>query len=546
MRVIWHSELNSKINKMFSVQQIPFSTSGVLNKLVEDYLNKTENTKTLYEHFPDLSGFKNILKQNTYSQLNRKGLYETIKTQSTLVKNTSHQSIQNIELLSQPNTYTVTTGHQLCLFTGPLYFIYKILTTIKLAENLKKEFPENNFVPVYWMAGEDHDFEEINHLHVFGKKIEWHTEQKGAVGNFKTENFNAVLEELKLIFGNTEPAQQLLHIFENSYLQHDKLNLATRALTNELFGKYGLVIVDGQDDYFKKQFITFFKKDIFENLSYHSCKQTIEFLEKNNYSVQVNPREINCFYLNENARNRIELKDGYYHLVGTETKFTKEELNQIIDSNPEKISPNVVLRPLYQQCILPNLAYVGGPGELAYWLEYKKMFEDYKIQLPVIVPRNFITVIEKTQKNKIEKLQLEPEDFFKTEKEIIDAFQIKHNSVFDVSIYKEKLNKVYAEIEPEINLVDKSLISSLQAELQKSLNGLSIIEGKANKALKQKSETEINQIKTIKQKLFPANIPQERFDNFSNYVIKYGFTFIDEVKEKINVFEFNQKLIIED
>ncbi len=206
---------------MFSVQKIPFSTSGVLNKLVEDYLNKTENTQTLYEHFPDLIGFKNILKQNAYSNLNRNILYETVNTQSGLVKNTSQQSLQNIELLNQANTYTVTTGHQLCLFTGPLYFIYKILTTLKLAENLKTEFPEYNFVPVYWMAGEDHDFEEINHLHVFGKKIEWHTEQKGAVGNFKTENFNAVFEELKLIFGNSEPAQQLLHLFEQSYLQYN-------------------------------------------------------------------------------------------------------------------------------------------------------------------------------------------------------------------------------------------------------------------------------------------------------------------------------------
>jgi bacillithiol biosynthesis cysteine-adding enzyme BshC len=529
---------------MFKVTKISNKVSGSLNNLVEDYLNKKESTFNLFEHYPDLEGFQQIIKNNLYQNFNRSELYNIVLKQNNLSKNVTTSTIQNIELLKFKNTYTITTGHQLCLFTGPLYFLYKIITTVNLAEELKIKFPENNFVPVYWMAGEDHDFEEINHFHVFGKKIEWLSEQKGAVGEFKTESLLKTFEEIKIVLGTGENALALIELFESAYLKHSNLKDATRYLVNHLFASYGLVTVDGNDIDFKKQFTGFFEKDIFENESFKSLDKTIQYLTDCSYPIQVNPRPINCFYLGENARNRIEEKEGQYHLIGTDTQFSASELKELIIKHPEKISPNVVLRPLYQQHILPNIAYVGGPGELAYWLEYKEMFKNFNLQFPILMPRNFITVIDAPLRNKIEKLLFKSEDFFKPEPEIIENFQIKNNAVFELE-EKEKLNLIYSEISNKVGLIDKSLIGNVQAELQKSLNGLNLLENKVNKAFKQKSETEINQIKNIKQKMFPSNVPQERFENFSTYYLKFGFTFIDAVKDSIEPFDFSHKILTE-
>src|SRR5690606_31940934 len=167
--------------------------------------------------------------------------------QSESVKNTSEFSIKNIELLKSEKTFTVTTGHQLCLFTGPSYFIYKIISTINLAEELKKEFPVYDFVPVYWAASEDHDFEEINHFHLFGKKLEWKSEQSGAVGNFKTKKLETLLPALEEALGKSKNSDYLISLFKNAYLQHQNLADATRFIVNELFGEYGLVTIDGND-----------------------------------------------------------------------------------------------------------------------------------------------------------------------------------------------------------------------------------------------------------------------------------------------------------
>jgi uncharacterized protein YllA (UPF0747 family) len=206
----------------------------------------------------------------------------------------------------------------------------------------------------------------------------------------------------------------------------------------------------------------------------------------------------------------------------------------------------VTLRPVYQQAILPNIAYVGGPGELAYWLEYKAMFDELNLLFPILVPRNFLLVVDKPTKNKISKLNFTETDFFKAEQELINEFQVKANAVFEYSGEKEKLNAFYKDFTEKISSVDKTLAGSVSAELQKALNGLDMLGGKANKALKQKSETEINQIKTIRQKLFPSGVPQERHENFSSFYLKYGKDFFETLKQNIRPFSYSQGILTEE
>lgn len=543
MPAIWPSEANCN---MFRARNISLSQAGVLNPLVADYLSQNEELKKFYSYFPDKAGFEKAIAENPYKNFNGPLLSETLKKQAASVKNTSAETLASIDKLKEKNVYTVTTGHQLCLFTGPLYFIYKILSAVNLAEELGKLFPGSKFVPAYWMAGEDHDFEEINHFYVYGKKVEWPSAQTGAVGDFKTEGLAVVLNSFKEVIGTSTNANELTTLFEAAYLNHSTLKEATRFLVNALFGKYGVVTVDGNESAFKAQFKDAFKKDIFDSIPFSQANSSIEKLKSLNYTVQVNPREINCFYMEPGLRARIE-KDGEdFKIMGTSLSFSKEEMNTLVEERPEKISPNVVMRPVYQQQVLPNIAYVGGPGELAYWLEYKALFESMGTFFPVLVPRGFISVVEKNVAGKIEKLKLNAEDFFIEENELIRKFQKNNDNLFELGSEQNKIEELFSGIKEKINAVDKTLVASAGAEEQKAIKSLEMIVQKANKALKQKSDTEINQIKNVRQKLVPNGTPQERYDNFSSFYVSKGPDFISAIKSHIRPLDLSYTVLTEE
>ncbi len=531
---------------MLSKQILPHKKE-LLNALLYDYLSQKKELSGLYDFFPEKNGFKNAIASIAKTKCNRDVLVSELIEQNKKVKNTSASSEKNVQLLLKENTYTITTGHQLCLFTGPLYFVYKIFSTINLSEKLKEEFSDCNFVPVYWMATEDHDFAEVDHFNVFGKEIKWETEQKGAVGNFNTTGLSDISNKLKEILGNSGHAQFLADLFENAYLKHENFADATRFLVNELFGAYGLVVVDGNSKKLKETFIPVFEKDIFENTPNKKVSESISKLKELKYEPQVNPREINCFYLENNLRARIEKQGDNYSLVGTDKKFTKTELQQIVRTSPERISPNVVLRPCYQQFILPNLAYVGGPGELAYWLEYKAMFDELGLFFPVLIPRHSITVIDSGTKQKISKLGLTADDFTESEEQLIKKYLAKNSETKELSSYRAEIEKLFGKLNEEAASTDKTLSAAVEAEKQKVLNSISNIESKINKAIKQRSETELNQIKSVKSRLYPAETQQERFDNFSTFYSKWGNEFLDLLKSNLKYdLENLNRIVIEE
>lgn len=518
---------------MLVKQSLPLNKTQLTN-LVYDYVLNNEKTTAFFNYYPDINGFKKLFSSpDLFKQLSRKTLVSELKLQALSVNNTTEHSLKNIDLLNTETTFTVTTGHQLCLFTGPLYFIYKIFSVINLCETLKKQFPDKNFVPVYWMASEDHDFEEINHFSVFGKKITWATNQSGAVGGFETKGLNELFQSIKTIFGNTPQAEELVLLFEKAYLKHNNLSDATRYLVNELFGQYGLVVADGHSAQLKNLFKDYFKKDIFEQVPYKKVSETIAALTKSGYEPQVNPREINIFYIEQGIRSRIEKEGDSYTVLGTDKVFSKQQMNNLIEDVPEKISPNVVLRPCYQQVILPNIAYVGGPGELAYWLEYKTMFNTLNITYPLLVLRKMLTVVELNQVQKLEKLGFVPEDIFKAEQDLIKNYLKDENSGFNSDMYSKKIEDMFSEIRDELIKADKTLAGFVEAEKQKALNSLLAIEAKLKKSLKQKSENEINQIKNLKNKFYPGGLPQERVENFATYYLRWGKEFLVFLKQNL-------------
>lgn len=531
----------------FTKQTLPLSKTKLFSSLFEDYIAHSENTKPFFESHIYKTDIESYLKKHGFENVNRTVLVKALEHQAGLAKNTSPQTLKHISLLKDANTFTVTTGHQLCLFTGPLYFIYKIISAINLCETLGQHFPGKRFVPVYWMASEDHDFEEINHVNVFGKKVTWNSHQKGSVGEFSTEGLQEVIDELKTILGESENAKDLIQLFEKAYLKHANLADATRYLVNELFGEYGLITLDGNDKELKQLFKEELKQDAFENKPFKLVNESIEALTKN-YNAQVNPREINLFYKEKGLRERVEKQGNDFVVLNTTIRFTEPELKNLIESNPEKLSPNVVLRPLYQQKILPNVAYVGGPGELAYWLEYKNMFKEFKIAFPILMPRQFVSIIDKGTQNKIGKLNLNTDAIFKEGDELVKQFIKTQHEDVHLETIKQELARLYSSVAETVGAIDKTLVATTEAEKQKAVNGIATLEQKINRALKQKSETDVNQIWSIKGKLFPNTIPQERYDNLSVFYSKYGKEFIRQLSTHLayNLNDFEYTVLVEE
>lgn len=511
----------------YKSQTTSLESTGQFSKLMLDFVSKNEKTKLLYDfHFSNFV-VNEYLKANSFAHVDRNLLVEELIKQNSSIS-ISDLTKQNIELLRSNNTFTVTTGHQLCLFTGPLFFIYKILTVINFCEELNKKHADKNFVPVYWMANEDHDFEEVNHAYLFGKKLAWQTEQKGKVGDFKLNEIAPALEELKTILGTSDRAVELYTKIESFY-KSSNLATATRLLVNELFGNYGLVILDADNKELKKQFITEFKKDIFENTAIKTVSETNNYLTENGYSVQVNPREINVFYTDTNLRERIELRGDKYCVNNTSIEFSKTELEQKLESETEIFSPNVILRPMYQQKIMPNIAYVGGPGEIVYWLQYKKMFEAFDLPYPLLQPRNFAMVIDKGSQGKLQKLNFEFLDLFESIETLTKKLISSEAEEIELSAEKNELNTLFEKIKTTAGQIDKTLEGTVAAELQKTLKGIEMIEQKIIRSIKAKNETAINQIKTLKNKFFPENNIQERHDNLSSFYLN-NKDFIEDIK----------------
>jgi bacillithiol biosynthesis cysteine-adding enzyme BshC len=304
------------------------------------------------------------------------------------------------------------------------------------------------------------------------------------------------------------------------------------------------VLLDGNDSRLKKEFSEIIKDDIFNNTNYKLVNQTISELEKEGVKAQVNPREINCFYMTDNLRERIVFVDLKYKVQNTRIEFTKDELLTELKNNPEHFSPNVVLRPVYQQMILPNLAYVGGPAEIVYWFEYKRMFNYYKINFPVLIPRNFAMLTDEKYNQQIQKLGFTISDIFKNTDVLIKELVNKNaSSELSMKIQEEKLSDLFNEISAKATAIDSTLKGNVEAEFQKALNAIKSIESKLLRAEKQKQETNINQLRKLKDKFFPEGALQERYENFAPYYLKSGKQLIADLKEQFNPLEFEMMIL---
>jgi bacillithiol biosynthesis cysteine-adding enzyme BshC len=522
---------------------ISYQKSGYFSKLIVDYLDEKLELNNFYNRFPNIENFGNQIKEKeiNYPFENRNVLVTALKKQYEKFE-ISASTKENIELLCNKKTFTVTTGHQLNLFTGPLYFLYKIVSTINLCNELKQKYPENNFVPVYWMATEDHDFEEINYFNFKNVKIKWEKESQGPVGRLSTTGLKDILEVFETDLGIGNNADYLKTLFKKSYLEHKNLSDATRYLANELFGNKGLVILDADDVSLKQLFIPFAKEELLHQTSFKKVSETNTLLS--DYAIQVNPREINLFYIDENLRERILFENNQYKINNTKLIFSQSEIIALLEKSPEKFSPNVILRPLYEEVILPNLCYIGGGGEIAYWLQLKSNFEENKVTFPIVLVRNSVVLATEKQIQKADKLKLSWSDLFSNQQELFNKKTQEFSKLnLDFTVQKETVKNQFAALNHIAAQTDKSFIGAVKAQEAKQIKGLENLEKRLLKAEKRVHADQLERIIQLQNELFPNQGLQERRANFSEFYVDYGKGFMQQLFSALKPLEPNFTII---
>jgi bacillithiol biosynthesis cysteine-adding enzyme BshC len=526
---------------------IPMASTGLIPSITKDYLEQKEALKPFYKYVPNIESFAEVVENKHFTLENRNVLVNALLKQyqnAEIALGENDATYLNTLSLKNTNTFTVTTGHQLALFTGPLYFIYKIATIINLANQLKTKYPQQNFVPVFWMASEDHDFEEISSIYMFGKEIKWEKETHSKpVGHIDNEGIEALIEQLIPVLGERDKAKKWIKLLQESFLTNNNFSIGTRKLVHELFKNQGLVIIDADDKALKTLLKPVMVSDIFEQSSFKAIQNTNKELSKN-YKLQINGREVNFFYLHpEFGRRLIKFENNQYKLNETEVVFTADELKIEVENFPERFSPNVVLRPVYQELILPNLAYIGGPAEVAYWLQLQQVFETHQVPFPVIMQRNSYLLIGKSTKDKIEKMGLTIADMLLADADLTDKYLQKHSA----TSFMENANQVDALLQQmmdEVKNIDPHTGKELlqyKLETKKTL----IVHFKTyKKAREQKQEDNIVKLLKLKERVFPNGTFQERIENVMMHDINIFEDLIAKVLENANAFS-NDLIVME-
>lgn len=490
--------------------RVDLKKTGQFSPFFLDYIEGKDALRPFYTHVPAIESFQEALSAKKFSLEKRNCLVEVLENQyEGLVL---HEAVQqNFTALREETTFTVTTGHQLNLFTGPLYFIYKLISVINLAKKLQAQYPAYRFVPVYWMATEDHDFPEINYFKLDGITHRWETDQKGAVGDFALDaSFQTFLKSLPFA-----PA-----LFKEAYASSATLSQAVRHYVNELFGTHGLVVVDGHDARLKREFVDVMRSDLFDHRPYQAATAGTQALADQGYAGQVFPREINLFYLDKGLRERIVQEGDDFVVLNTPFRFSKAAISKLLEEHPERFSPNVILRPLYQEQILPNLAYIGGPAEVVYWLQLKGVFDAFKTPFPVLLPRNFALVLDGAASKKRAQLGWEVEALFQNFDAWKKAFvQASSAHDFSLSAAKEAMNTLFDGLASQAIGTDAGLQQAFAAGKVRSEKILSQMGTKLRKAEERKLQVDLDRAQALFRYVAPGGSPQERVVNFMQFYL---------------------------
>ena len=514
---------------------LSYAETGAFSALLTDYLAEKPALAPFYHRWPSLENFAVQIeeKRAAYTPEARKRLVTALRDQYGLAPEPEPAIEASLLLLGEPTTFTVTTGHQLNLFTGPLYFIYKIVSAIKLARQLKAAYPQYDFVPVYWMATEDHDFAEINHFSLFGKTYAWDAAHPGGpVGRLPLDG---LAEQLLSQLPPEVPAA-----FHRAYTTSKNLAEATRKLADARFGEIGLVTLDADRPGLKQALVPLLERELTGQVSNAAVQATNARLTAAGYKPQVFSRPINLFFITDGGkRERLEPDAGGADCVEVTVRNTarchsQAELLALARAHPEHFSPNVVLRPVYQELLLPNLAYIGGAAEVAYWFQLKDVFAAFEVPMPIVLPRNSAEYISRANAGKLTKLGLTAHEMFRPlpalRKQVGAALGQEEISL---QTQQQALAAAFQQVQDVAQRLDPTLVKTVAAEAQKAAAGLAGLEKRLSKAAETKHETAFTQLAALKEKLFPNGGLQERSENVLSILINNP----DFIRDLLEAFE---------
>ena len=529
-----------------SSMHIPFSSTHVFSKLINDYLEGKGSALNFVQYAPNVEGYKAAIEGRKKHPINRALLFDVlIKQYSNLPQEKAVND--QMALLKKDSTFVVTTAHQPNLFSGPLYFFYKIIHAIQLAASLKVTFPEYDFVPVYYMGSEDADLDEVGAFNLDHKKCQWVTKQTGAIGRMQVDDaLLSLLKQLENYWAVLPQGQKAMEILKEAYQKGKTISEATLSFVHAFFGSKGLLVLQPDDAALKTAFIPVMEKELLSGFSHEAIQPTIASLSKE-YHVQSEGRAINLFYLKDNIRARIEKQGEQFIVVDTDIQFTEKEIIAQLHQHPERFSPNVILRGVYQETILPGVVFVGGGGELAYWMELKNVFQAVGVHYPLLQLRNSFLLMSHKQAEQWAAMQFEEQDLFKPILDLEIAYVKKHaTQALDLQDQIKHLTNLYSTIQNEVVKVDPTLGTHTENLSHQAKAKLLALEKKMVRAERRKQSVDIQRIHRIKKELFPQNNLQEREAHFSAWVGQYDLSWIDTIMEhstglesKFRIIKFN-------
>jgi len=535
---------------------IPTHTLPDISPLVHDYFYEYDKVSDFFSgNFRDPTAFILQTEKVQSRDLPRKQLAAVLKEQN-LSYGCGEQTIGNINLFTQEGTCAVVTGQQVGLFSGPLYTIFKAITAIKLAESLNQNNP-GCFVPIFWLASDDHDFAEINHITLLDKENrikdipyqEHSLSLKTPISRFVlTTEISNCLQQLNDLTRDSEFKPEILSQLGTAYQPGRSLVEAFAQWMTRLFKSYGLIFIDAAHPDLKDLGKDVFHTEIAQNSPSTQCAlETSRKLEQKKYSPQIQLHEgILNLFLVEDERDSIQCRDDDYSIKGKPQTFKKHELLQLLQKQPHIFSPNVLLRPLYQDKLLPTVAYVGGLSEVAYFAQMKEVYNRFSLPMPIIYPRKSLTLIDKKVDRTLKTYSLEFQDLWRnTDAKINEIAKEKIPRSLEKAIHTtaSHLDKDFKDIRQETLAFEPALEKTVDLTMRKIHHHISLLEKKILKASKKQNTIMLQRIQLVKNSLYPNRHLQERVFNITPFLIKYGFTLVDRLYKAMDINHHDHQIL---
>jgi bacillithiol biosynthesis cysteine-adding enzyme BshC len=540
------------VDNTISFDQIPRTS-----RLFNDYLYNFDRVSRFYQPSGlDVSALVARAPKVAAQTFSRDAVADALADQNALA-GASDLTFANIDRLRQKDSVVVITGQQAGLFTGPLYTVFKALTAIKLAEHLRAH--GLNVVPMFWVASEDHDFEEVNHTRLINREGQLVTityagcspKEGKPVGHVKlNEKISENIDQMVAALPESEFMPRLVEDLRDSYKAGANFADAFGSMMIKLFGKFGVVLINPLDDRLKAVAGEIYAGAMSNAPEFASrLLNATAQLEASGYHAQVyaNAEAAPLFMLDEGRRTAMTRRDdGRFYLKGSEKSFGAAELLETVRRCPSCFSPNVTLRPIVQDFLLPTLAYIGGPAEIAYFAQLRPNYGLLNRVDPVALPRASFTLIEKRHAKTMSKYDIKFTDLFAGFEEVMKMVverSLDQNTatVFDEieKVFDDQLDKLNASL----TAVDSTLADALKGGREKILYQLHNLRTRFVHNRGKRDETTRQQIERLFAALYPNKNLQEREINVFYFLARYGYELIDRIYDEVEVGLHDHKLV---